>query len=261
MIQRCLLLACLLFLPTSALAECLAPRLTPGVVHRTSKEIVFRTASLPLADFVPARMACLGTKLSQEYRTVPRVLVYLFSSESAAATYPMMTAEFASARSFNLHGTYVKDSAAREEYVEIKPLGGPSIETGDVRIDAPFTSVPPCELRLFERCLLRGIEPHWPGKYEEHVAGSITLNATVRRDGTISAVRVASATSTPPGVEPLFAKAAVDNLMTWQLQSVEVEQPFMITYEFKLDDNIGRGDVDVSYSLPSAVVLRFHPLR
>jgi hypothetical protein len=243
-------------------AECRAPSFREGYVWEDSQSSVMMNISLRTSDFAPERLVCLAAALKHRYSDRKQISIVMFSSFAGAKkhTVPFFGDSPKPRVNWSLqnHAIYSFDADKREEYVEIMPFGqNRSFET---KINLPVTSTPHCTLEMAGRCLLAlaSIEYPW-NALKSKVSGTVTLEAVIARDGTVTGVR-----SIGPGVQPhegqhLLVNAALQNLRTWYFEAGPHQDPIRIAYSYTIDSSGTAGHSSFQFDLPSKVEIRGRP--
>ena len=211
--RMCFCLRVSLLAATTARAQCTAPPYFPvrdfvnpqlgaGLVH----------IWIPPSEFTLTRIVCLVQTLNNQHPRWNNIVVLLFSSEEAAEyfdaggmsdfldvfdlTGKLLRVENIGRFRRELRGVYVLDVDKHEHQLVITPLGLNGGELYETRIELPVTGTPHCRLELSNRCVL-ALEPI---KFRDEalgarVSGTVTLTGQIRRDGTVTDIRVANANS------------------------------------------------------------------
>jgi hypothetical protein len=224
------LVACGLFAlrSASAFAECQVPDHRKGRLWLPGDSPVY-TISIPITDFIPARLVCLAERLKQEHEHLKHFKVLIFSSHDAALCYhgsidieersgPRGSQEqencwSAQWSSQQLHGVYSHDADNQDdEYVLVSPFGGWGDLPGDTRINLPATTIPRCQFEVSNRCVISLDYPGPSGTYQFPSAGSVTLTARFSRRGIVQEINVAELRDMTLGSREAIVRAATDNL-------------------------------------------------
>jgi len=124
------------------------------------------------------------------------------------------------------------------------------------RIDLPFTGTPVCKLAVKGRCLLEfdHIEPafgEWPA-----IAGTVTLAASIGRNGVVSNLTVLGVDAEPPEGKAALVDRAGGNLRTWRFEPAPHTDRLRITYRFEPREAAGQG-TEVRFALPDGVSIAY----
>jgi TonB family protein len=242
-VTGCLFIAIAVFATTDgANGACKAPQYRGGRVWVDAASEIAVDVSIRLEDFAPSRLTCLAGALKRAY-SGRNIAAYVFSSHEAAVGYlPTAIDPSPDAQEYQtkLHGYYFYNSEKHEEYLLIFPnrnhqeVDSPLI----TRIDLPAERVPTCKLAIHNRCLLEFREIHYPpAGNRANVSGTVTIAATIRRDGAVSDVKLAAARVDSEEAQPLFVNSAIQNLKTWRFETSGRKESLRITYRFELSDS------------------------
>jgi hypothetical protein len=254
---RILAVAAALCCAECAFGACEATAFRVGRVWANNAHEAVISISIPLQGFAPEKLICLAGALRHAF-PAPREMAYIFSSSEAADGFlpgdldlPPKVAEY----QFKLHGVYVNDEEAHQEYLEFDPDGyrewDPLLQT---RIDLPVTGTPVCKLQIDGRCLLEFQHIYYPApEGETNPSGQVTVRATIRRDGTMSGLAVADAKAVPPERRSFLAAFAMKNLGTWRFEPGRRNDAVRITYYFEAGGVSLPGGQHVEFRLPGSV--------
>jgi len=260
---------------TTSLAACIAPGYAVGRIWEDTKSAFTASISMPLADFGPARIACLATTLKQRYRSRTTIRVLVFSSREAAQHYigdfdigdaapaPKGSRVIRSTSDLakDLHGVYLYEASPRREHVWIKPFGFSVDQPEDTRIDLPVRSAQHCRLELSGRCVVAFDYPSYPGAYGERTMGTVTATAVLERDGRLTNVQAEASSIRPVSQRDAFVTATLKNFATVRLEPSTREETVRINYSYFLDPSLQPGELDVRFDLPKTISVRFKPLE
>ena len=210
-------------------------------------------------DFAPLRLICLAASLREQSRGRGIILVSIFSSHEAAfSTVGFLSGQEDTMEEYaalaQLHARYVFFAERHEEYLEMMPVGVTTTHSEqpyETRISLPVTTMPHCQLEINDRCLIALQEFPYPGKLlKGKPSGSVTLAATITRDGKVTHIRLVKP-------ESIAANEAIQNLSSWRLEPGPRDQPIKVTYSYAIDSSLRHTDgMQVQWALPNAVSIR-----
>jgi TonB family protein len=278
---RLLLACCLASLAGArASAQCASPHYRVGQVWEDSKSSVFMAISMKLADFAPQRLVCLAGALKDQFHNRKNITVLMFSAVDAAKYWGPSLPDYAPAEgakqqrrqsytflNSNLHAVYSYDADKRDEHLDISPFGSAVAYRGphDTKIDLPAPAKPHCHYEIADRCLLALDDISYPGEaLQAKVSGTVTLTGIVGRDGRMTRIQVAEASSSVSEEKQLFVREAVNNLRTWRLESAAQRDAIRITYSYVIDTSLLYkgpyiGQVTVEFALPHQLTITGNP--
>ena len=147
------------------------------------------------------------------------------------------------------------------EFVALNPLGellgGRSLSTGETRVDLPATTIPGCQFRVGQRCVISMDYPGVAGTYADPASGAVTLTARVTRRGLIRDVSVVEMRGMKPSSQEGIVREALANLRAWRLEPASHEGAVRITYAHVIDPSLAQpGQVDVQFDIPRQIMIR-----
>jgi TonB family protein len=248
-----------LFVCAGVSAQCHPPRFRKGQDYGGS---VF--LSVAPRDFTVEKLICLGQTLRKR-RKAETFGVMFFSSYEAAKYFrppvegrPPRWAEWAR----QLHATYSFDGPKREESLDIIPLGyesGPSLDT---RITLPLGATPHCRVQIQGRCLKAVLRQNtYPAEaLKAKASGKVVLTGRIGADGSVAGIQVIEAGVNPGEEKDVLANAALQNLVGWQFDAGQGENPIRITYSYAIDVSLSPGSQpQMQLDLPNRVMIRGNP--
>ena len=241
-----------------AFGACEVPHYRTAWSHQGSQGVLLKI-SLRQEDCAPKRLICLAGALKQKYAG-RSVFANIFDSYEAARGWipAIERTDYTIACQSHMHGFYSYDKEKREEYLLIDPDA--FVQEVDspftTRIDLPFTGTPVCKLAVKGRCLLEfdHIEPafgEWPA-----IAGTVTLAASIGRNGVVSNLTVLGVDAEPPEGKAALVDRAGGNLRTWRFEPARHTDRLRITYRFKPSKTAGQG-TEVRFALPDEVSIAY----
>jgi TonB family protein len=254
---------CLLSLACAdGLAQCQAPRFHKGQDYGASVFVSIRPS-----DFTLNKLTCLARRLREARQERKSLGVLFFSSRDAAKYFqPPGSVDFEPGWPpgrvewrTHLHALYSFDAAKHEESLKILPLGYETAPTLVTTIDLPLATTPHCHMEIRDRCLMAVLkEITYPqAALKANASGKVVLTGTINRDGRVRSLRVAEADVNPSDERESLAKAALQNLRTWQFDAPEYDDPIRITYSYTIDKSLLHGGVTlVEWDLPNQVIVR-----
>ena len=261
-----LLLLLLCLVAQSVFAQCRPPRYHQGkdfINPQSGAGSIY--VSIRPKDFTLRKLTCLALSLRKRNPNWKAVNVLVFDSNDAAERFlptPMEVPRTVWAQwARRLHAAYFLNTDKREDYLEIMPLGYEGSSSYDTRIDLPITTQPRCSLEMSERCVLLIGDIDYPsGALTANGAGTVSLEATVNRDGTIANALVIEADVHPAAAKHILADAALKNLETWRFDASARRSQIRITYSYVLDDSLRSGSPpEVRWDRPDRIVIRARP--
>jgi hypothetical protein len=272
-LTRILAIGGLLILCSSAdtFAECQAPHYRRGPVFGDSSPRIY-TASISLADFVPARMVCLAERLKRDHPREQHYAVLIFSSHLAAVCYhgpvdigdrdgPVSPCDSARWSSHQLHGVYSNRFDDDAEFVAINPLGGlvggRPPDPGETRIALPTMMIPDCQFAITNRCVISMDYPNVGGTYAHPASGTVTLTARLSRRGLIQDITVAETRDMQPASQEGVVAGAIANLKTWRVEPATHETTVRVKYQHVVDSSLSHpGQVAIQFDIPHQITIR-----
>lgn len=251
-----MLVVFLLGLVGDGVADCTIPNYREGHVWEDSPSTIMLNISIPLNEFAPKRLICLAGALKKRYSGHQEITVLLFSSYEGALRF---TAPFAGDSpeprvnwSLDNHAMYSYDAAAHEEYIEILPFGQNRLL--ETRIDLPSTSRTKCTLQVSGRCLLALSRLEYPlESLRTGTTGTITLEAAIEPDGSVTRVRAVRSGQQPTSVDAHLTQAATENLKTWHFETASRTNSIRIAYVYGIEAKGPPGQARSRFNLPSKV--------
>ena len=260
-----------------AVAACEAPAHRKGKdwLPADEKSGAIYTESIALSDFLPARMVCLAEALRAEYRNEPRYAVLIFSSHEAAKCYhgemdgetdwtnvSAQERRCLDARwsDHQLHAIYDHRFTDDSEYLLLTPLGGlavaPQPSVPAIRIDLPAAAIPPCWMRLSNRCVVAMDLPWYSGNLRMTSAGTVTLTAHVNRRGIPEDITVAESRDMIDG--EAMVRGMKDNLKTWRFERAWRPTTIRVTYAQASDQSV-QDSIHMDFDAPDHFTIRAKP--
>ncbi len=222
--------------------------------------------SIRPGDFSLGNLICLAQTLKESHPGWESAMIVIFSSHDAAKYYQLSSVENLPGAVWGkqLHAEYDFDAGAHEEYLLIMPLGdkkSSSFSTYTTRIDLPVATTPHCRLEMNGRCLFVLEDPEYPSDaLKAKLSDTVTLTGTIARDGKMTSIEVADASSTSSEWKNMFMREAVNNLKTWRLEPAQRQDTIRITYSYTIDRSLPqRGQTDVQFALPNEIAIRGNP--
>lgn len=222
--------------------------------------------SIRPGDFSLDNLICLAQNLKESHPEWKSAMIVIFSSHNAAKYYQLSSVENLPGAVWGkqLHAEYDFDAGAHEKYLLIMPLGdkkSSSFNTYTTRIDLPVATTPHCHLEMNGRCLFMLEDPKYPSDASKaKISGTVTLTGTIARDGKMTDVQVAEASSTPSEGKDLLMREAVNNLKTWRLEPAQRQDTIRTTYSYTIDRSLPqKGQTDVQLALPNEITIRGNP--
>ena len=277
-IERLLVLGVTLLVGSVAAAQdvkstCQAPRFSVGRAITESSSLVALTISIRPEDFTRERLVCLAHALRARYNKTAAIDIAIFSSLDAARDYTVARGDEEppvyrrydrySNMLRQLHATYVFSAVRSEEFLILKPLGNNFGGPYDTRIDLP-TSEPGCDFQVKGRCLVALDHIEYPSEVlAAREAGTVVLTATIRRNGQVNGIRVATASGSTAAGRAMLIREARENLETWRFEAMPRIDTIQMTYSYVIDPAIPQQGIDVvvRLELPDRVVVTAGPLR
>jgi TonB family protein len=226
--------------------------------------------SIPLADFAPAKLACLATVLRGQFIDKASITISIYSSPYAASHSMGFLLDLEDTKQeldafAQLHARYVFDSARHEDYIEIIPMHEPysrhENKMYNTRFNLPLSPVPHCRLEINNRCLVALEDAIYPREAPKRKkSGTVTVSGTIIRAGKIKDIRLVKAEVIWKAAESLLLTAAVQNLSTWRAEPAPRSDAIRITYTYVIDGSLPRvAGPQVQWALPDRVTITSPP--
>jgi hypothetical protein len=249
----------ILSLQICGFAQCQVPDYRQGATLADSKSEIITNVSIGLQDFTPNRLICLARNLKDRYRGRDRIMIGIFSSQSAAM-YLLWQGlppepgpqDYEALR--QMHGSYVYRKDIHDDYVLLRP--DPMIDNpaalSNTKINLSTPTIPPCKLQINNRCLLAFDHIVVPIDAEP---GAATLTAEIDRAGSVVDVHVTDADKNGSEARQALATFASQNLKSWHFESSQSKEHIRITYSLERMEN----GVYVQFMLPDRVTIQTGP--
>jgi hypothetical protein len=268
---------CLAGVPVaSARAECVVPPYFPVKDFiNPDTGVGFIHLWVPPLEFTLDRIVCLLQTLKGQHQTWTDVSVDLFSSEEAAEDFDVAPMERIPVVAVNgnvvrykdtaelyreLRGRYVLDIDRHEHYLEITPTGFDlhgDLAAYETRIEFPVAGRIRCRVELNARCALSLDRITFPdAALRAGTSGAVTLSGQIQRDGTISDIRVVSATNQGADGRDQLVAATLGNLKTWWVEAATHQDEVRVTYSYVVDPSVPRGRVFVQFAPGNQITIR-----
>jgi len=239
---------------TQIAAECRVPGYREVFTFPNSPTEQIMNISMPLQEFTRTNLVCLAGHFEKLYPGRSVILVNMFISKWAArrslGILPQEASPVAERALAQMHAQYSFDSSRRENCIEIIPVAGYR-----TRINLPVADAPRCRLEAEGRCIVALDRPSYPlVAYAEKVSGTVALQATVSRAGTVRNIRVVKVGTEVSSVSPVLVRAAIRNLSTWHFEPAPKQDPLKVTYSYEIGKSVPGGlQVRVSWASSQGV--------
>ena len=225
-----------------------------------SSEGIFKISVRP-QDFSVNKILCLTEDLKRRHPEWEEITLLIFDSHDVAKEYAGYSIEDVPSNRWakDLHIMYSLGKTKNEEHLDILPFGWNTGRPDATVIVIPLKEKPRCRYEFGGHCVL-GLAGHdYLYSVRKAASGTVKLSATINADGTVSAVKVDESDISPVEQRKHCETAAVEDLSRWRLEAGVGIEPLHITYAFRVDHSLKRGDVDVRYELPGQVLIRGNP--
>lgn len=239
------------------------PKYQVGDVRESSPSKLVQNVSIAPDYFTRNDLVCLGKVLQSRYvMGRDEVEISIFDDHDAAKHRPAIPVE---ARPSNHeivqheHAAYVFKKGTGENYLLLEPDVWNESTHSKIGLDTnqPFNCVlqiDPNRCLMLIRTHLRYPEIAW----RNSEAGSVVIEATLAKDGTVTASTAAGGES----VAESLRNAALDDARSWRFESGPRVTELHITYRFQIAGFVERYLVEaVQYSLPDRVIITANVAR
>jgi hypothetical protein len=245
-----------------AFAQCNVPHYRQGLTLVNSKNEIITNISIRLQDFAPNRLVCLARSLRRRYQDRQSIVVSIFSSHEAAThSIGLLRQEYTS-RDVEMfvqnHAKYSYEAKTGDDYILLTPdpmIGDPSALI-NTKFDLSASTIPPCNLRIGDRCLLAFDHIRVPN---QQVPTTVVVSGQIDPDGSVSQVRIANAESNPSDPERAFAHLAVQNLKSWRFERMGRTDALRIDFSIEHVVTPLEHGVNVKFKLPDEVTIQTGP--
>jgi len=246
--------------------QCTPSKYKEGFILTDSPSEITMYISIKTEDFAPDRMICLARALKKQHQDRNMIGITICDSPWAAKHYSPPIADSINYEPIKdaapqCHGMYYYNKNKNIEGIGILPRGvivDDNSVAFDTSIDLSISTKPQCKLQINNRCLIALKNIEYPAyAISKGYNGTVTLNATIDRSGTVKGVKVAEKNFTSAEGSEFFVKEAFENLQTWRFEKAKHEDLIHITYSYTSSVPKGHGGIGrISFDLPKQVNIR-----
>lgn len=201
-------------------------------------EFGFLQVSLAKPQFTLDNLMCLARTLGRAHPDGD-LTIFVFDARYAAGEFIPLSMELTpqiQRSNRQLRATYTRKASAREELLQLTPLGYGRAADFDTRIDLSADAAPTCRFSLDHRCLFAFDALDVPtGPAWLSFTGSVKLAGSVGASGEVGRVRLMSARGSSPAIVKRATAAAIENVTTWWFEPAPRERGVEVTYRFGLE--------------------------
>jgi len=234
-------------------AGCDSPRFRIGRVDKESPTSLVMNISLDRADAGLAKILCLAATLKARYNERD-ILVVMLANPEAAKFFSATGLVPEGGRSYfaDVLATYFFDSHADRNEIGIGSFAAP-----ETVISLPVNGSPQCLTEISQRCLWQMDLLRYPAAARlDGTSASVTVSGVIGSDGTVTHVRVVTATSNPPGHDADFVEECLRHAKTWRFEKATKETGFRTTYSWSSENVASASEVTrMDLALPERVSL------